>query len=88
MNRTLTGLTMETTDNHFIRSTFEGICFQTKDVMQSMLSDTGHSIKAMNVDGGMVTSNTFIQILTDICCIPVGKLCYITFPFMFTHEGK
>lgn len=64
---------METTDAHLMRATLEGICFQTKDVLQSMESDTGHSITALNVDGGMTVSNTFLQILTNICHLPVGK---------------
>jgi len=70
---TITGLTMETTDAHLMRATLEGICFQTKDVMQSMQSDTGHPISALNVDGGMTTSNTFLQILTNLCCLPVVR---------------
>jgi len=65
---------METTDAHLMRATLEGICFQTKDVMQSMQSDTGHPITALNVDGGMSTSDTFLKILTNVCCLPVGKL--------------
>lgn len=64
---------METTDAHLMRATLEGICFQTKDVLQSMESDTGHSITALNVDGGMAVSDTFLQILTNICHVPVGK---------------
>lgn len=69
---------METTDAHLIRATLEGICFQTKDVMLSMESDTGHPITALNVDGGMAVSNTFLQILTNICHLPVGKSNTIT----------
>jgi len=65
---------METTDAHLMRATLEGICFQTKDVMQSMQADTGHPITALNVDGGMSTSDTFLKILTNVCCLPVGKL--------------
>lgn len=64
---------METTDAHLIRATLEGICFQTKDVLQSMESDTGHPITALNVDGGMAVSDTFLQILANICHLPVGK---------------
>lgn len=70
---TITGLTMETTDAHLMRATLEGICFQTKDVMQSMQSDTGHPITALNVDGGMSTSDTFLKILTNVCCLPVVR---------------
>lgn len=70
---TITGLTMETNDAHLMRATLEGICFQTKDVMQSMQSDTGHIITTLNVDGGMVLSDTFLQILTNLCSLPVVR---------------
>lgn len=48
------GVTMETTEMHLMRETLEGICFQTKNVLQSMQSDTGHPVVALNVDGGYV----------------------------------
>jgi glycerol kinase len=67
---------MEMTDAHLMRATLEGICFQTKDVLQSMQSDTGHPTTALNVDGGMSVSDTFLQILTNLCGIPVGKHYY------------
>lgn len=64
---------MDTTDAHFTRATLEGICYQTKDVLQSMQSDTGHSITSLNVDGGLATSDTFLQILSNLCSLPIGK---------------
>ncbi|XP_025415736.1 glycerol kinase isoform X2 [Sipha flava] len=70
---TISGLTMEMTDAHLMRATLEGICFQTKDVLQSMQSDTGHPTTALNVDGGMSVSDTFLQILTNLCGIPVVR---------------
>ncbi|CAI6372928.1 unnamed protein product [Macrosiphum euphorbiae] len=68
-----TGVTMETTEAHLMRDTLEGICFQTKEVMQSMQSDTGHPVMALNVDGSMSTNDTFLKILTNICCLPVVR---------------
>lgn len=63
---------MGTSDAHLMRATLEGICFQTKDVLSSMQSDTGHPIKTLNVDGGMSMSKIFLQILTNLCYTPVG----------------
>ncbi|XP_060856831.1 glycerol kinase-like [Metopolophium dirhodum] len=68
-----TGVTMETTEAHLMRETLERICFQTNEVMQSMQSDTGHPVMALNVDGGMSTNDTFLKILTNICCLPVVR---------------
>lgn len=77
---------METTDAHLVRATLEGICFQTRDVMKSMESDTGHPITALNVDGGMSVSNTFLRILTNICHLPVGKY-YTTMSHVHIKTG-
>jgi len=67
---------METTEAHLMRETLEGICFQTKDVIQSMQSDTGHPVMALNVDGGLSTTDTFLKILTNVCCLSIGKFEY------------
>lgn len=67
---------METTEAHLMRETLEGICFQTKNILQSMQSDTGHPVVALNVDGCMSTNDTFLKILTNVCCLPVGKFQY------------
>jgi len=67
---------MKTTEAHLMRDTLEGICFQTKDVMQCMQSDTGHPVLALNVDGGMSTNDTFLKVLTNVCRLPVGKFEY------------
>lgn len=64
---------MDTTDSHLIRATLEGVCFQAIDVLHSMELDTGHPIIALNVDGGMVTNNSFVQILSNLCGLPVGE---------------
>lgn len=81
--RTVTGLTKKTSSSHFIRSMFDGICFQTKDVMLSMQSDTGYFITALNVDGGMAVSNSFLQILSNLCGIPVGESLFLRYCLSF-----
>jgi len=73
---TITGLTMETNDAHLIRATLEGICFQTKGLIQSMQLDTGCIMTSLNVDGGMVSSDLFLQTLTNLCSLPVGMILY------------
>lgn len=83
--RTITGLTMGTTKAHLMRATLEGICFQAKDVIQAMQSDTGNFISSLNVDGGLSVSDTFLNILTEICNLPVGKCFFLFFCFRNRH---
>lgn len=63
---------MNTRDTHLTRATLEGICFQAIDVIHAMESDTGSSIVSLNVDGGMVTNDKFVQILSNLSSLSVG----------------
>ncbi|XP_050439480.1 glycerol kinase-like isoform X2 [Adelges cooleyi] len=70
---TIVGLTLDTTDAHLVRATIEGVCFQTKDVLESMQWDTRQPITTLKVDGGMTVGNGFLQILADLCGTPVVR---------------
>ncbi|XP_050439482.1 glycerol kinase-like [Adelges cooleyi] len=70
---TIVGLTLDTTDAHLVRATFEGVCFQTKDVLESMQLDTRQPITVLKVDGGMSVGNGFLQILANLCGTPVVR---------------
>ncbi|XP_050529487.1 glycerol kinase isoform X2 [Daktulosphaira vitifoliae] len=70
---TIVGLTLDSTDAHLARATLEGVGFQTKDVLESMQWDAGHLITTLKVDGGMTISNGFLQILANLCGIPVVR---------------
>ncbi|XP_015377459.1 PREDICTED: glycerol kinase-like, partial [Diuraphis noxia] len=70
-NGKLTGQIIDTSTAYLMRETLERICSQTNEVLQSMHTDTGHPIVALNVDGGMSTNDTFLKILTNICRLPV-----------------
>ena len=48
------GLTRGTTKEHFIRATLESLAYQTKDVLDAMISDSGIELKTLRVDGGAV----------------------------------
>ena len=65
------GLTRATTKAHFARAALESVCFQTRDVIDCMRSDTNLVIDNIRVDGGMAHNNWFLQYLASICCFNV-----------------
>ena len=56
------GLTQHTRKPHLIRSSLEGIAFQTNDIISLMKSNSG----GIRVDGGLSSSNLLCQMLADI----------------------
>jgi len=65
------GLTGSTTKEQIVRATLESVAYQVKDCFDAMILDSNFPIKAMNVDGGMVNNNFFMQFQADILGIPV-----------------
>jgi gluconokinase len=51
--------------NHFLRSALEGICFALNDVLNS-LEGASVEIEQINISGGFITSETWVQMLADI----------------------
>ncbi|WP_068673031.1 glycerol kinase GlpK [Oceanobacillus sp. Castelsardo] len=60
------GLTRGTTKEHFIRATLESLAYQTRDVLNAMISDSGVELKTLRVDGGVVKNNLLMQFQSDI----------------------
>ncbi|KGP71697.1 glycerol kinase [Pontibacillus yanchengensis Y32] len=67
------GLTRGTTKSHFIRATLESLAYQTRDVLDVMVSDSGLDVKALRVDGGAVKNNFLMQFQSDITNVPVDR---------------
>ncbi|MGE6257990.1 glycerol kinase GlpK [Heyndrickxia sporothermodurans] len=67
------GLTRGTTKEHFIRATLESLAYQTKDVLDAMISDSGIDLKTLRVDGGTVKNNFLMQFQSDILGVPVDR---------------
>ena len=63
---TMFGLTRGTTRNHIIRAALESIAFQSKDVIDAMMADTGLEINEIKVDGGASVSDIIMQFQADI----------------------
>lgn len=68
---TIIGLTRGTTKEHICRAALESMAYQTRDVIDAMVADTGKDLKSLRVDGGATKSEFMLQFQADILGIPV-----------------
>ncbi|KHE66732.1 glycerol kinase [Halobacillus sp. BBL2006] len=67
------GLTRGTTRAHFVRATLESLAYQTKDVVDAMVEDSGIELKKLRVDGGAVKNNLLMQFQSDLLDVTVER---------------
>src|SRR5699024_4160631 len=67
------GVTRGTTKEHFVRATLESLAYQTKDVLDVMIKETGLDLKSLRVDGGPVTKDFLMQFQSDMLGVPVER---------------
>ncbi|MBE6112181.1 MAG: glycerol kinase GlpK [Peptococcaceae bacterium] len=60
------GLTRGTGRSHIIRAALEAIAYQTNDVLQAMVEDSGLNLTELKVDGGACRNNFLMQFQADI----------------------
>jgi len=70
---TIIGLTRGSTIGHIARATLESMCYQTRDVLEAMTTDSGVHVKTLRVDGGAVVNNLLMQFQADILGVPVQR---------------
>jgi glycerol kinase len=63
---TLLGVTRGTRKEHVVRATLEAITFQTRDVVEAMVEDSGLELQSLRVDGGAVKNNFLCGLQADI----------------------
>lgn len=63
---TIVGLTRGSSKNHIVRATLEALVYQSKDLIQAMLEDSGLKLKDVKVDGGASANNLLMQFLADM----------------------
>ena len=68
---TLLGITRGTTRAHIVRAVLEGIAHRGADLVDAAMLDTGCSITALRIDGGMSRNATFVQALANATGLPV-----------------
>ncbi|WP_314029884.1 glycerol kinase GlpK [Corynebacterium argentoratense] len=62
----IVGLTRFANRNHFARAVLEATAFQTREVADAMVADSGVEITRLKVDGGMVHNELLMQFQADI----------------------
>ncbi|WP_226580496.1 glycerol kinase GlpK [Halobacillus litoralis] len=67
------GLTRGTTKAHFVRATLDSLAYQTKDVVDAMVEDSGIELKTLRVDGGAVKNNYLMQFQSDLLDVTVER---------------
>jgi glycerol kinase len=67
----IVGMTRYINKGHIARATLEATAYQTREVLDAMEKDSGVSLKALKVDGGMVFNDLLMQFQADLVNVPV-----------------
>jgi len=67
------GLTGYVNRNHIARAVLESTAYQTRDVLEAMVADSGVAADALMVDGGMTANDLLMQFQADILDVPVVR---------------
>ncbi len=62
----LVGLTRGVTRAHVARATLESMAYQTRDVVDTMLMESGRQLAGLRVDGGAVANDFLMQFQADV----------------------
>lgn len=69
----LVGLTRYVNRAHIARAALEATAFQTLDVIDAVVADTGRPLAELRVDGGMTRNGLLMQFQADILGTPVVR---------------
>ena len=69
----IVGMSRFNTKAHLARATLEAICYQTRDVLDAMVRDSGVRLEVLKVDGGATINDTLMQLQADILGVPVVR---------------
>ncbi len=69
----IVGMTRYVNKYHICRAALEASAYQTREVLDAMEKDSGVSLKALKVDGGMVFNELLMQFQADILGVPVVR---------------
>jgi glycerol kinase len=69
----IVGMSRFNTKAHLARATLEAICYQTRDVLDAMVKDSGVQLEVLKVDGGATANDTLMQLQADILGVPVVR---------------
>jgi glycerol kinase len=69
----LVGLSRGTERAHIVRAALEAVAYQTRDVVEAMVSDSGIALQTLRVDGGMSRNDFVLQFQADVLGVPVQR---------------
>jgi glycerol kinase len=73
----IVGLTRDMGRNEIVRAALDGVCYQTRDLLEAMTRDARvaglKKLRVLKVDGGMVANDWFCQRLADLTGLPVDR---------------
>jgi glycerol kinase len=67
------GLTQDVTDKHIVRATLDSLAYQTRDLLDMMVEESGIEIDEFSVDGGASVNNYLMQFQSDILSMDVVR---------------
>ena len=67
----IAGLTRYVNKGHLARAVLEATAWQTREVSDAMKADSGVTLTALKVDGGMVFNELLMQFQSDVLDVPV-----------------
>lgn len=69
----IVGLTRFADRRHLCRAVLEATAFQTREVVEAMVADSGVELQALKVDGGMVSNELAMQIQADVLGAEIAR---------------
>ncbi len=69
----IVGLTRGTTRAHVTRAALESLAYQTRDVVDTMVSESGRPLAGLRVDGGAAANDFLMQFQADILGATVDR---------------
>ncbi len=70
---TIVGLTRASTKAHLARAALEAICYQTREIIDAMVAESGVALTDMRVDGGITANELCMQMQSDIMGIIITR---------------
>jgi glycerol kinase len=69
----LVGLTRGVTRAHVARATLESLAYQTRDVVDTMVAESGRTLAGLRVDGGAAANDFLMQFQADLLATVVDR---------------
>ncbi len=69
----IAGLTRYSNKGHIARAALESTAFQTRDVLEAMVADSGVDLSELKVDGGMTANSLLMQFQADLLDVVVVR---------------